>query len=182
MELMMNNLKELTQAKHTEAEQTPFVKLLLRGLSPKNYYLYLHNQYAIYSTLESLTDLTGIENIKRTDLIRQDIKDLEHLYSFKDPGDVTLSSVKEYINYISTLPQKQLMAHVYVRHFGDMYGGQIIKKNNPSLGKMYKFENAEELKTKVRAMLSDDMADEANTCFDHVIKFFDEMYTTMGNQ
>ena len=56
-----------------------------------------------------------------------------------------------------------------------MYGGQIIKKRQPGSGTMYNFENVEELKTTVRAMLNDDMADEANTCFEFAMQLFEEL-------
>jgi heme oxygenase len=68
-----------------------------------------------------------------------------------------------------------LLAHIYVRHFGDMYGGQMIAKRNPGSGAMYVFENVDELKTTVRAMLHDDMAQEANRCFEFAMELFEEL-------
>jgi exonuclease VII small subunit len=56
-----------------------------------------------------------------------------------------------------------------------MYGGQMIKKRNPGSGKMYEFENVDELKTAVRAMLNDDMAEEANRCFEFAMQLFEEL-------
>ena len=40
---------------------------------------------------------------------------------------------------------------------------------------MYEFENRPELIAKVREMLTDDLADEANVCFDFVLELFDEL-------
>ena len=40
---------------------------------------------------------------------------------------------------------------------------------------MYDFDNIEELKTQIRDMLSDDMADEANKCFEFAIRLFKEL-------
>ena len=68
-----------------------------------------------------------------------------------------------------------ILAHIYVRHFGDMYGGQMIAKRNPGSGSMYVFEDVEELKTTVRAKLNDDMADEANRCFEFAMQLFEEL-------
>jgi hypothetical protein len=51
----------------------------------------------------------------------------------------------------------------------------MIKKRNPGSGKMYDFNNVEELKTTVRAMLTDDMAPEANTCFEFAMQLFEEL-------
>jgi heme oxygenase len=56
-----------------------------------------------------------------------------------------------------------------------MYGGQIIKKRNPGSGKMYEFENVEELKVQLRALLHDDMADEARKCFEFAMKLFEQL-------
>ena len=36
-------------------------------------------------------------------------------------------------------PEK-IMAHIYVRHMGDLSGGQMIRRKVPGLGKMYKFD------------------------------------------
>jgi heme oxygenase len=70
---------------------------------------------------------------------------------------------------------KKLMAHIYVRHMGDLAGGQMIAKRIPGSGKYYQFENADDLKTKVRQKIDDSMADEAKVCFDFAAKFFEEM-------
>ena len=40
---------------------------------------------------------------------------------------------------------------------------------------MYVFEDVEELKTTVRAKLNDDMADEANRCFEFAMQLFEEL-------
>jgi heme oxygenase len=56
-----------------------------------------------------------------------------------------------------------------------MYGGQMIKKRNPGSGTMYDFDNVEELKIRVRSMLSDDLAEEANRCFEFAIQLFTEL-------
>ena len=83
--------------------------------------------------------------------------------------------VPAYEKHLLSLDKNGILAHLYVRHFGDMYGGQIIKKRNPGSGTMYDFENVEELKTQIREMLTDDMADEANRCFEFAIRLFEEL-------
>ena len=67
------------------------------------------------------------------------------------------------------------MAHIYVRHFGDMYGGQMLKKVVPGQGRMYDFENRAELIAKTRERLTDDLGEEANKVFDFVLGLFDEI-------
>ena len=56
-----------------------------------------------------------------------------------------------------------------------MYGGQMIRKRNPGAGSMYDFNNVDELKSTVRAKLTDDMADEANKCFEFAMQLFEEL-------
>jgi heme oxygenase len=51
----------------------------------------------------------------------------------------------------------------------------MIRKRNPGSGTMYDFENVEELKTTVRSMLHDDMAEEANICFQFAMQLFEEL-------
>ena len=68
------------------------------------------------------------------------------------------------------------MAHIYVRHMGDLSGGQMIAKRVPGAGKMYQFgDEPEKIKEAIRSKLDDSMADEAKVCFDFAKRFFDEM-------
>jgi hypothetical protein len=48
-------------------------------------------------------------------------------------------------------------------------------QHNPGSGKMYDFDDVETLKQTVRSQLSDDMADEANRCFEFAIQLFKEL-------
>ena len=77
---------------------------------------------------------------------------------------------------------KKLLAHIYVRHFGDMAGGQMIAKRVPGSGRMYQFENADALKASIREKLTDDMADEAKVCFKFAGELFEEMMTLIPNK
>jgi heme oxygenase len=179
------SLKELTWKYHQDAERTSHARKLLTGMTPAEYHKYLCNQYKIYLALEAQAEvngvLVGIKGIERADKILADVLELEDehlLLALVDDafGELICSATDEYITYINKLVNyDRLLAHVYVRHFGDMYGGQIIAKRNPGSGKMYEFENVEQLKTTVRARLSDDMADEANVCFQFAIQLFKEL-------
>ena len=60
-------------------------------------------------------------------------------------------------------------------------GGAIIKKYVPGKGRMYEFNDKEDLKLKVRALLHDDMADEANACFRFAIRLFGELDDDTGS-
>ena len=138
--------------------------------------------YMSESDLRELQRLAGVEpsveaipgiNISETGMEKQR---LEREHNIQRNVDLLCPVVARYTGHIMSLEEKDdLLAHIYVRHFGDMYGGQMIKKRNPGSGKMYDFENVEDLKTTVRAMLNDDMADEANRCFEFAMELFEEL-------
>jgi heme oxygenase len=166
-------LKDLIKDNHDKAEKHRFVKVLLSGDIPIPMYAdYLLNQLVCYGHLEQKAVtyglFDGIEAIKRSELIQ---KDYIELFS---TAKIYPSSY-EYTQYIDNLPAALLWAHIYARHFGDLYGGQMIKKLVPGAGAMYQFENRQELISKVREKLSDDLGDEANQALEFSLKLFDEL-------
>jgi heme oxygenase len=176
----MSKLKELTWENHQKAERTEHARKLLKGMSPEEYHRYLYNQYVQYAALESIANtegvLTGIEHIARAEHILNDIKEIETEHGIERKTEDICSVVGEYVAHVMGLENADdILAHIYVRHFGDMYGGQMIAKRNPGSGSMYVFEDVEELKTTVRAKLNDDMADEANRCFEFAMQLFEEL-------
>lgn len=175
------NLKQLTLENHKKAERSKFAGILLSGeIDPLLYFAYLCNQVQVYHVLENRLPLKmlGIENIKRKHLIMDDIIELEKKHSFSIIDIPILPSVARYIEYVDDLETNNprgLLAHLYVRHFGDMYGGSIIASRVPSSGSMYEFEDKEVLKQRVRNLLDDDMATDANICFEFAIELFEEL-------
>lgn len=173
----MTTLREAIHDLHHVAENTRFTKLLLSGdITPEAYSLFLQNISPVYSLIEGYAIrnglLTDIFDIQRADLIRKDIHELNCL-------PVSLSkSTQLYLDHLTHVNRdnpKLLLAHLYIRHFGDMYGGQMIKKVVPGSGTMYEFENKKELIEKVRAMLTMDLADEANIAMQFAIDLFEEL-------
>jgi heme oxygenase len=173
----MSRLKELTMEHHAKAERTSYARKLLKGMTPEEYHRYLVNQHEIYMVLEIFAHkiIDEFPEIQRALRIADDIVELEQDYDMNWHPNMLCDVVQEYAKHVSKLDKDGLLAHIYVRHFGDMYGGQMIKKRNPGSGTMYDFENVEELKAKVRSMLNDSMADEANKCFEFAIKLFEEL-------
>lgn len=178
----MSKLKELTWENHQKAERTKHARKLLTGMSPEEYHKYIYNQFCLYSVLETkaneLNVLEGIEGIARAAAIRADMEELEQEYSIERDARLLCPVIAEYTQHVMSMTEQQeVLAHIYVRHFGDMYGGQMIKKRNPGSGKMYEFDDVEQLKTEVRSRLSDSMADEANLCFEFAMQLFEELDT-----
>lgn len=171
------SLKELTWEVHQRAERTDFARKLIKGLSPEEYHRYIYNQYMLYSILEEAAKnvYPELKDIFRAEKIYADLREIEKEYAIGTSPSILMPVVREYEKHILKLDPKGILAHIYVRHFGDMYGGQMIKKRNPGSGTMYDFDNVEELKVKVRSMLTDDMADEANRCFEFAIQLFTEL-------
>jgi len=72
------------------------------------------------------------------------------------------------------------MAHLYVWHMGDMFGGQMIKKVVPGSHRNLEFQDIPTLMTNIRAKLDDSMADEANVAFDWAIKMMRGYDASLG--
>jgi heme oxygenase (biliverdin-producing, ferredoxin) len=177
---MSNNLKELTRAHHDNAERTEFADLLLSGeISPKLYQEYLHAQLQNYRALEGAVSVPmELEPIFRSTAIEEDLQELESLYDLEEIEE-DLPSTREYVKHIHTLSEDAnndgLIAHLYVRHFGDAHGGQIIKRNVPGSGSMYEFEDRRDLIALTRTLLHDGMETEAKNCFEYAERLFHEL-------
>lgn len=175
------SLRELTKQAHTDAEKSEFVKILFSGkINPKLYANYLKNQHPMYEILEVCAMphqlLHGLPDMRRAPAI---LADFQELWGDDTNEPTILPVVNDYVKYILSIKDdpKKLMAHLYVRHMGDLAGGQMIAKRVPGEGKYYKFADPEALKVAIRERLSDDMADEAIVCFAYAKRFFEEMMT-----
>jgi len=176
------SLREITKDLHTDAERTAFAKILLSGeISKEQYAQYLYQMVLIYGPIEMGNEVQGffkdLPDIQRTWAIYQDFTEL----AGKDyTGYKWLPSTVDYHNYILELLSNKerrhlIKAHLYCRHMGDLYGGQILAKRVPGSGKFYKFKDAEKLKEQIRAELTDDLGDEARVAFEWAIKIMREL-------
>jgi heme oxygenase (biliverdin-producing, ferredoxin) len=178
----METLKELTKEQHKNAERSIFVKKMLKKeLTAYQYYVYMANQYVMYDVLERHANkysiFEGIEEVKRTAAILKDLEELEQRFGFEIIS--YLKSTDSYVDHIEQISNDsdKILAHVYVRHMGDLSGGQIIKKLIPAgSGFHYQFDgDINQLKTKIRDKLHNDLADEARVCFDMIKNFMEEL-------
>jgi heme oxygenase (biliverdin-producing, ferredoxin) len=176
----MSNLKELTWEHHKNAERQTFVKEMFSGkITNERYATYLYNQYICYDLLEALCRPHGIMNdIQQIARAPSIMEDFNELWPDPETTPTVYSATHEYVGYMKNLmfEPDRLMAHLYVRHMGDLSGGQMIAKRVPGSGKYYKFtEDTEMLKTKLREKLDDSMADEAKICFEFATKLFQQI-------
>jgi heme oxygenase len=173
------SLRDLTAEKHQSAERQAFVKELLGGsITEERYATFLYNLHPIYNVLETFAMVNGlladIPEIRRAPKIQADY---DELWKSNVPPQLcpTVSRYMKYIKDELSNDPDRLMAHLYVRHMGDLAGGQMIAKRVPGSGTMYQFDNIDDLKTKIRTKLKDSMGDEANVAFDFAIDMMKDM-------
>jgi heme oxygenase len=173
------SLRDLTHDAHKNAETQPFVKVLFSGkINPKLYATFLKNQHPCYEILEVCAMphqlLHGLPDIRRAPSI---LADFQELWTEADGDPQMLPTTDAYIKYILSIKDQpeRLMAHIYVRHMGDLAGGQMIAKRVPGSGRMYQFEDADTLKTAIRERINDSMAEEAKVCFQFAADMFKDM-------
>jgi len=189
------SLASLTQAAHQNAERQEFAREMMSGnMSEAKYKTYLYNMWLVYDILEDVAlsmgcfgpeDLTMPDDDLPLDGLTQadDIwADYTELGGTEDNPPQVVASTEAYRSHIVTNCQhdkEKLFAHVYVRHMGDLSGGQMIKNKVPGSGKMYTFEamthSVDEMKNLIRKRTKDSMADEANIAFDFSTKIFEEL-------
>ena len=175
------SLREITKDLHTDAERTQFAKKLLSGeISREDYANYLYQMLLVYGPIENSCRSQGLlknlPDIERAFFIYQDFIEI----AGKDYQYKWLSSTIAYHNYLLELAmdkdRRHLMkAHMYCRHMGDLFGGQMIAKKVPGQGRFYQFKNPQELKEAIRAELTDDLGDEARVAFEWAIKIMREL-------
>jgi heme oxygenase len=170
------SLKEITKELHKDAERSIFAKKLVTGsLSVEEYATYLWQMVLVYNAIEVAANSQGmlknLPDIERCQKIYQDCIELvgtNHQIKW-------LPETIEYYQYLLALnfdpDRKHLVkAHLYCRHMGDLYGGQMIAKKVPGSGRFYQFKDVEKLKEAIRAELTDDLGDEAIIGFQWAIK------------
>ena len=181
----MLDIKELTMQHHKDAERQAFVRILMSGnIDEKLYATYLYNQLQCYSVLEKY----GLHNslFKDTPGLLRAEHILYDYNSFKiDTPEIT-QSTKDYIAHIESIQDEamKLYAHIYVRHLGDLSGGQMIMRKTPGPNRYYKFKHQEvgDYKRIVRETINSylnvyehSVLPEATFCFESATKLFKEM-------
>jgi len=172
----LSTLKELTAEVHAEAESQPFIKSIFDGNVDKSKYRdYVYQLFHVYGLLEILASkhniFDGIEDLKRAREAQRDWVELCDGLTTETVFTVSASTLK-YLEYLDSIKDdpKKLLAHVYVRHMGDMFGGQQLAKLTPGPGHMYVFEDIPTLVKAVRSKLDVSLADEAIVAFKYNIE------------
>jgi heme oxygenase len=175
------SLKEITADLHDLAESTPFMKAVFAGTLPlKTWEEWTYWRTIFYSSIEEQCEngnlLEDLQDIKRGLLLMQDYREMRNGNCLPS-DDCNNPALDEYLNYIKTLYPKQALAHLYVWHMGDLYGGQMIKKVVPApTHYALEFTDATTLKNNLRAKLTDDLGPEARIAFEYAIKMLNAIY------
>jgi heme oxygenase len=176
------SLRDITKDLHTDAERTLFAKKLVTGaLTTEEYANYLWQMVLVYNGIEVAANSQGmlknLPDIERAHKIYQDCIELvgpAHQLKW-------LPETVDYYQYLLALnysDRKHLVkAHMYCRHMGDLFGGQMIAKKVPGQGRFYQFKDPEALKAAIRAELTDDLGDEARVAFEWAIKLMKALNT-----
>lgn len=178
------SLKELTVNKHQEAENTAFMKAVFAKTLPQEVWTdWTYQKTLFYGAIEGAAGasrlLHDLPDIRRAFYLFQDfIESWDNSTSNPKFRPIVVDYYK-YILSISKDPQK-IMAHLYVWHMGDMFGGQMIKKIVPGPHRNLEFKDTKLLMTNIRAKLDDSMADEANLAFDWAIRMMKDYDTSLG--
>jgi heme oxygenase len=191
----MSNLASLTQAAHQNAERQEFAREMMSGnMSEAKYKTYLYNMWLIYDILEDVAlsmgvfgpqDLTMPDDDLPLDGLTQadDIwADYEELGGTEANPPTVVAATEAYRSHIIANCQHdtaKLMAHVYVRHMGDLSGGQMIMAKVPGSGRMYQFadmgHSVEEMKALIKRRTTDAMAPEAEIAFAFATQIFEQL-------
>ena len=175
------SLKEITADLHDLAEATPFMK----SVFDKSLHMDVWEEWTYWRTMfydaiekkcEQGTLLEDLQGIKRALPLMQDYREMRN-GDWLPSKDCNNPALNEYLDYINTLTPDRALAHLYVWHMGDLYGGQMIKKIIPApTHHALEFEDAGTLKNNLRAKLTDDLGPEARTAFEFAIKMLNAVY------
>lgn len=170
------SLREITKDLHNDAERTLFAKKLVTGnITTEEYANYLWQMVLVYTGIENIADSLGqldnLPDIKRASKIYADCIELVGPHHNLTWLPETLDYYRYLLDLYNDRDKRHLIkAHLYCRHMGDLFGGQIIAKKVPGSGKFYQFEDADNLKQRIRAELTDDLGEEAKVAFKWAIK------------
>lgn len=176
------SLKEITKDLHDQAEQTEFMRAVFNGkLNPDAWIDFTYQKTLFYGTIEGAAGARGL---------LRDLPDIQRaFYLYKDYFIMNLNSKKhtyrpssiDYHNYLLSISKNSdlIMAHLYVWHMGDLFGGQMIKKIVPGSHYALDFNNSELLIKNIRPKLNDlTMGQEARTAFNWAIRILKEYDNT----
>jgi len=177
------SLKDLTSAKHAEAESTPFMKAVFARTLPFDLWVdWTYQKWLFYGAIEGAAGanqlLGDLPDLRRAFYLFMDYNEMNTEHKKNEFRPIVI----DYYNYLISIAKdpNKVMAHLYTWHMGDMFGGQMIKKIVPGAHRNLEFEDPRTLMTNIRAKLDDSMGDEANIAFDWAIRMMRDYDSSLG--
>lgn len=168
-------LKELTSELHKKAESMQFNQRMFRGeLSKKEYLKYLLTQSSIFQCIEEHKHSKLHDSLPRLQKIFEDIQELQKEEGF-NISVVGMVSLENYCKYLESLNDETLFPHIYLNYLALAYGGQMMKSKVHGSGRMYDFDNMNEVILSIRKLQTDDWVTEVNKGYEYIISIFDEL-------
>lgn len=170
------SIKELTAFKHGQAETTPFMMAVFKKKLPIELWAdWTYQKTLFYGTIEgaagSLGLLNDLPDIRRNFYLWQDFQEIS-----TGPRPEFRESSRKYHDYLMSISKdpNKIIAHLYVWHLGDLFGGQMIKKLIPGTHHSLNFKEPALLIQKLRSMVTDEHAEEAINAFSWAILMMKE--------
>ena len=162
----MSILREYTRDSHVLVESTKFMRAIFaRKLPLQLWYDFVYQKSLFYEVIEDTAEASkfteDILEINKQNDLHAECTAQSDTFQYRD-------ATVEYYKYLNTIPieDRRILAHLYVWHMGDMYGGQMINRvlgiNSPSLT----FQNRAQLIQKLEQKLDIDLVDEAKIAFE----------------
>lgn len=175
-------LKESIKSVHDLAEHHPLAQSMVKGrVAVEAYADLLANLIFVYGDLESKARKMGcitshhLSELPRFQRMVEDLIELTEAHNIQTTRHLCLPLLSDYCDSIWAQTQEGTMAHLYVHHMGDLFGGQILKRVLPGKCSRYDFDNRQELIEEIRSHLTDTMADQAIAAFEFVIGLYDHI-------
>ena len=173
-------LRDTIKQIHDTAEHHPLAQSMVNGHVPAAAYMdLLANLTVVYGELESKARSNGCiaaDRLTALPRFKSMVEDLAELAAAHDVETTIYTQLlTEYGDSIWAQTQEGTMAHLYVHHMGDLFGGQILKRVLPGKCSRYDFDNRDGLIKEIRSHLTDTMAGEAIHAFEFVISLYDKV-------
>jgi heme oxygenase len=130
-------LKEGTRNSHSMAENSQFMSGFFKGLSTRSAFSQLvASLYYVYKAMEEAFDYTTDANVQSMDFpelrrVPSLEDDMAYYFGRNWKSEIVPSrATRVYCNQIQTIAQEKphlLLAHMYTRYIGDLFGGQLMR-------------------------------------------------------
>lgn len=162
----MSILREYTRDSHVLVESTKFMRAIFeRKLPLQLWYDFMYQKSLFYEVIEDTAEASKftedmLEINKQNDL-RTELSAQSETFHYRD-------ATVDYYKYLNTIPieDRRILAHLYVWHMGDMYGGQMINRVLGTNSASLTFTNRAQLIQKLEQKLDIDLVDEAKVAFE----------------